>query len=254
MPTGKVEKKILVKVWKPLIELLNVKTKQACLKRDAFLDRALCEEAHNLKSDIGQINSPEATKHIFESLKNVEPVSVSLVLSLETINALNRVCKDLGIPRDAFVNRVFFLLVAPKKLIKQLFFRWPEPEQYGSPDDNYKAGEKGLFDHDDPQYYTSKVLKPNPIDSIYAITSNYIFGFLRDVLKHGGANKDKLHSYKIAPNDLQFDSASGLDVFNVWDASFLNCVISEEDLKEIGALKPEMEETDYEKIISQWDK
>ena len=175
-----------------------------------------------------------------------------MVLSLETIKALNKVCKDLGIPRDAFVNRVFFLLVAPQKLIKQLFFRWPE--QYGNSDDNYEAGERGLFDHEDPHYYTSKVLKPNPIDSINAITNDYIFGFLRDVLRHGGVNKDKLHSYKIFPNDLQFDSASGLDVFNIWDASFLNCVISEEDLKEIGALKPEMVETDYEKILSQWDK
>lgn len=115
-------KKISTKIWRPIINKLNRKLDRACLRRDAFLERVLDSELEFLDSEISVPNSEAARNFTFESLDHLDRKLVSLAIRTELVERLDDICERKLIVRDAFFNRLFFLLAAPSKAIDRLFF------------------------------------------------------------------------------------------------------------------------------------
>lgn len=124
MKISKNENKIktVFNIYEPLIPLMKSKLDEACLKRDVYLDKALLCESDFLRKEVTTPNSVKAKNYILKSLKELELKPVNLLLSKETVDLMNEVCKEKNIPRDAFVNRVFLLLIASNMVIDALFF------------------------------------------------------------------------------------------------------------------------------------
>lgn len=118
--------KVLVNVYEPLIAIMKHKFDAACLKRDAYLDKALRIEAGFLRDEVEKPNSDRARNFIAENLKELKLKPLSLSLSTETVELMNEVCKEKNIPRDAFINRFFLLLIASDAVIEVLFFHHPD--------------------------------------------------------------------------------------------------------------------------------
>jgi|GEM_PF-6293007 len=115
--------KILVNVYEPVIVFMKHKLDVACLKRDAYLDKALRLEADFLRAEVTMPNSDKAKNYIADNLKQLKLKPLNLLLSTETVELMNNVCKEKNIPRDAFINRVFLLLIATDTVIDALFHR-----------------------------------------------------------------------------------------------------------------------------------
>jgi hypothetical protein len=114
--------KVLVNVYEPLIAIMKHKFDAACLKRDAYLDKALRIEANVLREEIEVPNSDRARNFITENFKELKLKPLSLSLSIETAELINEVCKDKNVPRDSFINRFFLLMIASDTILKALFF------------------------------------------------------------------------------------------------------------------------------------
>lgn len=122
MATKEINKtKILVKVHEPLIKMLQHKIDAACLKRDAYLDKALRVEAEFLRKEIATPNSDKAKNYIAAQLSDLKLKPLNLLLSTETVDLINEVCKEKNVPRDAFMNRFFLLLIASDTILSALF-------------------------------------------------------------------------------------------------------------------------------------
>ena len=115
--------KVLVNVYEPVIAIMKHKLDAACLKRDAYLDKALQIEAGFLREEVTTPNSDKAKSYIADNLKQLKLKPLNLLLSTETVELMNEVCKEKNIPRDAFINRVFLLLIASDTVIDALFYR-----------------------------------------------------------------------------------------------------------------------------------
>lgn len=122
MATTEINKtKILVKVHEPLIAIMQHKIDSACLKRDAYLDKALRVEAELLRKEIATPNSDKAKNYIAAQLSDLKLKPLNLLLSTETVDLINEVCKEKNVPRDAFMNRFFLLLIANDTVLTALF-------------------------------------------------------------------------------------------------------------------------------------
>jgi hypothetical protein len=122
MATTEINKtKILVKVHEPLIAIMQHKIDAACLKRDAYLDKALRVEAEFLRKEIATPNSDKAKNYIAAQLSDLKLKPLNLLLSTETVDLINEVCKEKNVPRDAFMNRFFLLLIASDTILSALF-------------------------------------------------------------------------------------------------------------------------------------
>src|SRR5664279_3732773 len=99
--------KVLVNVYEPLIVLVKHKMDAICLKRDAYLDKALRHEIEDLRKEITIPNSDKAKSYIADNLKQLKLKPLHLLLSTETVDLINAVCKEKNVPRDSFINRFF---------------------------------------------------------------------------------------------------------------------------------------------------
>lgn len=122
--------KVLVNVYEPVIAIMKHKLDEACLKRDAYLDKALRLEADFLRAEVTTPNSDKAKSYIANNLKQLKLKPLNLLLSTETVELMNDVCKEKNIPRDTFINRVFLLLIASDTVIDALFHRVIHKEYY----------------------------------------------------------------------------------------------------------------------------
>ena len=122
--------KVLVNVYEPVIAIMKHKLDAACLKRDAYLDKALKSEAGFLREEVTTPNSDKAKNYIADNLKQLKLKPLNLLLSTETVELMNEVCKEKNIPRDAFINRAFLLLIASDTVIDVLFYRITRKNYY----------------------------------------------------------------------------------------------------------------------------
>jgi hypothetical protein len=113
--------KVLVNVYEPLIILMKRKLDAACMKRDAYLDRALRLEAGFLKEEVLLPNSDKAKSFITDNLRALRLKPLNLLLSVKTVELINEACKEKNIPRDVFVNRFLLLLIASEQVISAIF-------------------------------------------------------------------------------------------------------------------------------------
>lgn len=114
--------KISVKIWRPIIEKLDRKLDQACLRRDAYLAKVLETELGWLDQEVSIPNSKASYDYVFERLDQLDRKLVSLALPAELTQRLNEICSRKRIVRDAFFNRVFLLLAASPKVVDSLLF------------------------------------------------------------------------------------------------------------------------------------
>lgn len=116
------EQKISVKIWRPLIGRFNEKIKAACLRRDPYLASVLMHELPLLDREISVPNSTAAEAFVSDRLDQLDRKLVSLALPPTLTAHLTDICTRKRVVRDAFFNRMFFLLAAQPRLLDALLF------------------------------------------------------------------------------------------------------------------------------------
>lgn len=115
--------KTSVRIWKPLRKGFDKLLARNGLKRDAFLNLVLAVEIPALDAEVKKANSPAARRYIAQRLKALHPQPlVTLRLRADLVRQLDRICADKRICRDAFFNRLLFLLTANRQTIDKIFF------------------------------------------------------------------------------------------------------------------------------------
>ncbi|WIM04644.1 MAG: hypothetical protein OHM77_07995 [Candidatus Nitricoxidivorans perseverans] len=109
--------KVAVKVWRPILDKLEVKMTAACLRRDAYLSRILEVELDCLDKEVAVANSEAARAFVarkFDLLPDKK--LVTFVLRSDLVERMSDVCARKRIVRDAFLNRLLLLLAASPKI------------------------------------------------------------------------------------------------------------------------------------------
>jgi len=184
--------KILVNVYSPLSRLLTDRLNDACLKRDAYLDLVLQNECQFLKAEIEK-NSDEVKKYISKKIKKLNTTPVSLSLNTDTVKTLNEICEDKNLPRDAFINRVFLLLVSTPEMLKALF-----PDLVKAIDNNVYAADSSneMWFH----------IRPNVISTIKEFVKTSPFWLLRACIDYHNTEEIKLEKVSFEASNADSDA------------------------------------------------
>lgn len=102
--------KIQFTIWKPLLEALRIHTDDACLRRDAYLAKALGHEIEILAKAEGK-NTELARHYVHGALKSLDCQPATFTLPVELVNRINEVCEDKRLHRDCFFNRVLLMIL-----------------------------------------------------------------------------------------------------------------------------------------------
>jgi hypothetical protein len=217
--------KVLVNVYEPVIAIMKRKLDAACLKRDAYLDKALHIEAGFLREEVATPNSDKAKNYIVDNLKQLKLKPLNLLLSTETVELINEVCKEKNIPRDAFINRVFLLLIATDTVIDALFYRVIRNHYYWegrSEADGRSAWEGCKYESIGSSLNELRLSNINMLDNIEELIAAPLFMVIRGVFldAKGWTNlysyafeKDALHKL---PNDYAFLKTENTLGFNTF--------------------------------------
>jgi len=129
-------RKTSTRIWTPLLEKFTQRIDDACLRRDAWLTKVLERELDELEaagtirkfSFTGdtppreRVNSDAARRYIAARLDALPRKLVTFTLPEALVRRLDDLCERKRIVRDAFFNRLLFLLVAYDEHIDHLFF------------------------------------------------------------------------------------------------------------------------------------
>lgn len=113
--------KISVQIWCEILKELDAKMEASCLRRDAYLSKILRLEIEKLDEEIAQPNSTDAYKHVSKQLDMLGRKLITLTIDADLVEKLNNICVKKKIVRDAFFNRLFFMLVASNARVDALF-------------------------------------------------------------------------------------------------------------------------------------
>lgn len=102
--------KIQFTIWKPLLESLRIHTDDACLRRDAYLAKALGHEIEILAKAEDK-NTELARHYVHGALKSLDCQSATFTLPVELVNRINQVCEEKQLHRDCFFNRVLLMIL-----------------------------------------------------------------------------------------------------------------------------------------------
>lgn len=123
MPTQHTRKpgkgRIMVQVWDQIARAVTRDFKTLHLKRNGYLNDLFSLEIEQLATEIQHPN-PDGFYDRLVSRKLPNRVKWTLELDEAVIKRIDTLLKDLHIPRDSFVNRVLFFLVAKKPWLDQL--------------------------------------------------------------------------------------------------------------------------------------
>ncbi len=114
--------KTSVKIWRPIIDKLELKLEAACLRRDSFLAKVLETESVWLDKEVAIANSAESYDYVVSRLDCLDRKLITLTLPPKLTTRINEICARKRIVRDAFFNRLFLLMAASPKLIDLLLF------------------------------------------------------------------------------------------------------------------------------------
>lgn len=118
-------KKITVRILAPLLDELTVAADLCFLRRDALLDRVIADEIGELDAELVNPNPPHVRACIEGHLKRqlkANGKQLSIALKGSTVDRLETVCVTKNVPRDAFINRLMFLLAAPRPVLNEHLF------------------------------------------------------------------------------------------------------------------------------------
>jgi hypothetical protein len=148
--------KISVQIWRPVLDRLNAKMEEACLRRDAYLNKVVRHELDHLDAEIAIPNTEVVRQYIANRLDTLDRKLVSLALEPELVERLNDICRRKRLVRDSFFNRLLLLLAAQSKTIDRLYFpvaeNWRKEvwEAYRHDDALYRELFTPLEPHTDP--------------------------------------------------------------------------------------------------------
>lgn len=117
--------KLATRIWEPILERLNQRLDAACLRRDAWLTKVIEHELPFLEHGGGP-NSQAAHDFIAAHLDLLPRKLVTLTLPEPLVRRLDEICESRCIVRDAFLNRLLFLLLGKHALHARLFFDHPD--------------------------------------------------------------------------------------------------------------------------------
>lgn len=113
--------KTSAKVWRPILEKLETKMAAACLRRDAYLNKVLDIELDYLDKEVPKPNSDAARAFVAQKLEALpDRKLVSMAIKPELVERLNEICSRKNIVRDAFFNRLLFLLAASPPVLDRI--------------------------------------------------------------------------------------------------------------------------------------
>lgn len=197
--------KVLVNVYEPVIAIMKHKLDAACLKRDAYLDKALKSEAGFLREEVTTPNSDKAKNFIADNLKQLKLKPLNLLLSTETVELMNEVCKEKNIPRDAFINRAFLLLIASDTVIDVLFFglfkKHNPNRDFESWEEDWAEWGRNIINQKSYWKMPNCLNRPNILDSIEEFVEINPFWRLRDYFSCY-ENEWKMYSFSFEKNAL----------------------------------------------------
>lgn len=105
------KKRVMVQIWDHLAKAIDKNFKEMHIKRDGYLNDLFTREIEALATEVTFRNSNDVRKRLRERpLPN--RVKLNLDLDETLIKRMDDVLKDKNIPRDSFVNRVLFFLIA----------------------------------------------------------------------------------------------------------------------------------------------
>jgi hypothetical protein len=108
--------KILVQAVMPVVDRLNEKMKALGLRRDAYLNTVFKYESERLAEELnGKCNSALSREYLLSNLRALPTTPMSIMFDKEVIATIDASCSKVNVPRDCFINRVFFFLAAEAK-------------------------------------------------------------------------------------------------------------------------------------------
>jgi hypothetical protein len=103
--------RIMVQLWGTLAKSIDKHFKEMHIKRDGYLNDLLTLEIERLAEEV-HFRNPDEVRQRLRDRPLPDRVKLNLELDLTLIDRMNEVLKERNIPRDSFVNRVLFFLVA----------------------------------------------------------------------------------------------------------------------------------------------
>ena len=125
------DKKISVRLLIPLLDQLNAAAEACFIRRDALLDDLLAKEIDEFESELTLPNPPHVRAYIDGHLKrqlSSNGKQLSIALKSSTVKRIEEVCSAKNVPRDAFINRLLFVLAAPRHVLNEHLFHLSEEE------------------------------------------------------------------------------------------------------------------------------
>lgn len=189
--------KVSINIYSPLAELLNKKLTKACIKRDAYLDLVIKNECDFLCNEIKTPNTNKVKKHISKKIKGLNTKPVSLFLSTETAQLLNKVCDEKNVPRDAFLNRIYLLLTISTDAINILFPGFNQSKDFDNDLWHFFIESACYSETGQDEFYC---FRPNVIDTVNEFITHSPFWLLRSCIRkfnseEGVDNIQDLYSY-----------------------------------------------------------
>ncbi|MBK6614565.1 hypothetical protein [Ottowia sp.] len=109
----------MVQLWGPLAKAIDRDFKALNIKRDRYLNDLFRSEIEELAKEVSFRNS-DAVRARMQEQKIPDRVKLTIELDEEVIERIDAVLAEKNIPRDSFVNRVLFFLVAKDSMLDRL--------------------------------------------------------------------------------------------------------------------------------------
>jgi hypothetical protein len=113
------KQRIMVQLWGTIAKAIDRDFKSLHIKRDPYLNDLLGREIENLDSEVKCRNS-DAARDLIQTRKLPERVKLTIELDETLVKRIDDVLKERNIPRDSFVNRILFFLIAKKQHLDAL--------------------------------------------------------------------------------------------------------------------------------------
>lgn len=123
----------MVQVWDKLDTAIRRDLNALHMKRDAYINELLTREIEELAKEVSTTNSDDV-RRLFRQRPLPDRRKINLDLDDELVARMDAVLSERNIPRDSFINRVFFFLVARDEHLDALGVDFEEdPPPKGKP-------------------------------------------------------------------------------------------------------------------------
>ena len=160
------KKRIMVQLWGTLAKAIDKNFRAMHIKRDGYLNDLFAREIENLAQEVTFRNADEVRKRLQER-PFPDRVKLTLELDEQVVARIDEVLMEKNIPRDCFVNRVLFFLVAKESHFDYLGIEYDkESPATAKPIDDAKGFLYNPFSHirsaNENRFYTLAYFADGP--------------------------------------------------------------------------------------------